>query len=167
MLVRAILSSRKPIYWPADKDKILNLIDFYITKDISANYLEVDNMKDLTSYHVSVLMTISSTVKRKKKRLTLTNKYTDWNKFRDELDRLIDLKVRLKTAEELNAQARNLVEVIHKAAGNSTPNPKDTLVQEIYYPLEIREMIKMRRKARRIWHQSRHPEDKNSFNGIS
>lgn len=43
----------------------------------------------------------------------------------------------------------------------------DTLTQVNCYPLEIRELIKVRRKARRIWHQTRHPEDKNAFNRIS
>lgn len=98
-------------------------------------------------------MTISTTVIRRQRKYALTNKHTDWGKFRAELDRLIDLKVRLKTTKELEAQTQNLVNVIHKVAKNSTPVPKDALTQEFSYPIEIRELIKKRRKARRIWHQ--------------
>jgi len=112
-------------------------------------------------------MTISITVIRRQRKYALTNKHTDWNKFRAELNRLIDLKVRLKTTEELGAQTQNLVNVIHKVAKNSTPVPKNALTQEFCYPIEIRELIKKRREARRTWHQSRLTADKNLFNRIS
>jgi hypothetical protein len=97
----------------------------------------------------------------------LINKYTDWDKFRENLDGLIDLKIRLKTTKELDEQAQNLVDAIYIATKNSTPIPKNTLVQETCYPLEIREMIKKRRKARRTWQLSRQLEDKNTFNRIN
>jgi len=35
------------------------------------------------------------------------------------------------------------------------------------YTAEIREPIRERRKARRIWHNTRNPSDKNVFNHIS
>jgi len=43
------ISSRKPTYWPTDKDKISDLIDFYISKGISANYLDINNVDNLLS----------------------------------------------------------------------------------------------------------------------
>lgn len=157
-------TSRKPTYWPADNNKNPDLIDLYITKDISANYIEVENIDDLTSDHVSILMTISTTVIRKKRKRTFVNKYTDWDKFRENLDGLISLKVRLRTTEDLDALY--LMDAINKAAKSSTSELPDTTAQEICYPIEIRELIRKRRKPRSNWHQSRHPDDKNTFNRI-
>lgn len=157
-------TSRNPTYWATDSGKIPDLIDFYVTKGISSNYLEVDNIDELSSDHVPVMMILSSTIIRKKKKATISNRYTDWDEFREKLDHLIELKVRFKTTEDLNEQAQNFVEIIHKAASSSTSVPKDVTTQDICYPAEIREMIKRRRKARRIWQQTRHPDDKNTFN---
>ncbi|EFN76729.1 RNA-directed DNA polymerase from mobile element jockey, partial [Harpegnathos saltator] len=77
------ISSGKPTYWPTDVEKTPDLLDFYITKGISNNYLKVGNIEDLSSDHVPVLMTISSMVIRREKKYTLTNKHTDWEKFRE------------------------------------------------------------------------------------
>ncbi|KMQ88042.1 rna-directed dna polymerase from mobile element jockey-like protein [Lasius niger] len=121
------VSSCKPTYWPADKEKVPDLIDFFIMKGISNIYLEVDNVDDLTSDYVPVMMTISSTLIKKKKRQVLTNKFTKWDKFREELDGLIDLKVRLKTTNELDVQAQNLVDAMHRAAKILTPTSKNTM----------------------------------------
>lgn len=117
------ISSRKPNYWSADNNKIPELIDFYITKGISANYLEVINIEDLTSDHIPVLMTVSSTVIRRKSKRTLTNRYTDWDKFREEIDKSIGLKVRLKSTNELDTQTLKFVNATHNAARISAPIP--------------------------------------------
>lgn len=146
-----------------DKDKIPDLIDFYITKHISSSYLELDNVDDFISD--PVLMTINTNVIRKKKRQILTNKFTDWDKFREKLDKLIDLRVRLKNTNELDIQAQDLVDAVHSAAKTSTPS-KNTWVQDCY-PFEIREIIVKRRKARCIWQRFRNPIDKNMFNIIN
>lgn len=61
---------------------------------MSTNYFEVNNIDDLSSDFVPVLMTLSSTVMRKRKKTMIINKYTDWDKFREKLDKLIELKVK-------------------------------------------------------------------------
>ena len=41
------LSTGKPTYWPTDPGKILDLIDFFIIKNIPANYLQIEESHDL------------------------------------------------------------------------------------------------------------------------
>lgn len=162
------LSAGEPTYWPTDKNKIPDLLDFFITNGISSNYVEIKSYNDLSSDHTPVLLTLSGTVIRKQRRLNLANKHTNWDKFRNELDHQIDLKVRLKTTQELDTQSQHLIEVIRKAVKNATPVPvNNTITSENCYPLEVRQLIKERRKARRIWHNTRNPIDKNAFNRIS
>lgn len=50
---------------------------------------------------------------RKRRKATLINKHTDWEVFGKELDRLINLKVRLKTSDELDTQVQNIVNYTH------------------------------------------------------
>lgn len=161
------VSLYKSTYWSGDKEKVPDLISFFIMKGISNSYLEVDNIDDLTLDYVWMIMRISATVIRKRKRQVFINKFTDWDKFREELDGLIDLKVKLKITNELDVQAQNLTNAMHRVDKISTPTPKNTMVQETYYPLEIREMISKRRKAQRIWQLCRNPSDKNAFNRIN
>lgn len=157
-------SSCKPTYWPTDNNKVPDLIDFFISKGIASNYVEAEGMDDLTSDHTPVLLTLSATIIKKKRKQNLTNKYTDWDLFRNNLDHLIDLNVRLSTPDDLELQTQTFIEHLRTAASEATPAPREKPQQEINYPAEIRDLIKDRRKAR---HRTRHPTDKRIFNRIS
>lgn len=161
------LSANGPTHWPSDQRKIPDLLDFFVIKGISPSYLEVKNINDLTSDHIPVLLTYSETVIQKPKKQSLTNKYTNWDLFRSELDHRIDLHIRLKNTKELDDQAQCLIEAIREAAKVSTPKPITNSCQGKCYPLEVRKLVKERRKARQIWHSTRLPTDKNTFNRIS
>lgn len=52
-------STGKPMYWPTDPKKVPDLIDFYIIKGLSDNYIKVDESGDLASDHSPAIMTIS------------------------------------------------------------------------------------------------------------
>lgn len=160
-------SSRKPTYWPTDINKVPDLIDFYISKGIASNYIEVEGIEDLTSDHTPVLMTLSTLVIKKKRKLNLTNKYTDWESFREKLDNLIELKVSLKTKQELEIQAGYFINSMREAAKEATPVLGEKVVQEVNYPMEIRELIKERRRKRRVWHRTRNIIDKREFSRVS
>jgi len=69
-----IISSRKAIYWPSDQNKIPDLLDFFVMKGISSNYVEIIELVELTSDHIPVLLTLSSNVMVKQRKVSLTNK---------------------------------------------------------------------------------------------
>lgn len=160
-------SGRKPTYWPTDTKKIPDLLDFFITKGISENNLEMESIVDLTSDHTPVLLNLNAAVILKKKKLNLTNKHTDWELFRKVVEESINLKTSLKTKHELDQQTERFISLIQDAAKKATPELKPAPIQEVNYPAEIRDLIKERRKARSFWHRSRNARDKNYFNNIS
>lgn len=61
-------SSGQPTYWPSDPDKTPDLLDIFISKGISPNYVEIDGSFDLTSDHTPVVMTLSTIIIKKKRR---------------------------------------------------------------------------------------------------
>lgn len=65
-----------------------------------------------------------------------------------ELHHLINFKVRLETAKDLNEQAHKFLEIVSKAAIISTPALRYSFVHKICSSVKIREMIKERRRAR-------------------
>lgn len=80
---------------------------------------------------------------------------------------MIDLKVKLKTKDDLEQQSKYFTEQLRSAAKDSTADSKSKSELKISYPAEIIDQIKERRKARRIWHRTRNPADKTTFNQVS
>jgi len=161
-------SSRSPTYWPSDSNKTPDLLDFLSAKMFHhTGYTETKGIVDLSSDHTPVMLTLSSAIIRRKKKSMLTNRKTDWDLFRENLHKLIVLKVPLKNKEELEHQTEHFVQLICDAATSSTTPPKELPLDAPSYPWKIRVLIKARRKARKQWHNTRNPAHKNKFNKIS
>ena len=56
------LSTGKPTYWPTDPNKIPDLIDFFIIKDVSSKYMQIEDILDLNSDHSPIVLTLSKTL---------------------------------------------------------------------------------------------------------
>jgi len=87
--------------------------------------------------------------------------------FRDKLEETVNLNVCPKTHEELEQQTIIFIENIRIAASHATLASNYQPACGIKYPAEIRELIKERRKAKRIWHCKRNPSDKTQFSRAS
>lgn len=68
------ISTGEPTYWPSDRRKKPNVIDFCVVKGISTYYFKAESCYDLSSNHSPILVTPSSAVLRAEKPLTLCNK---------------------------------------------------------------------------------------------
>lgn len=117
---------------------------------MASTYSEVEGIENLSSDHTTVLMTVSTTVIRKKRKPTLINKHTDRKVFRDKLDKLINLRIRLRSIEKLEQHAREFINNLQEAAKQARPQLQEMLENEVSYLLEVRELIKKRRRTRRI-----------------
>lgn len=158
------VSSGEPTYWPTDTHKIPDLLDFFLTKNLSDQYLSVEYSLDGSSDHTPVIITISPTVLFKRKGYeTLTNKGTDWRSFVDFLNSNINLTMPLSNNDELDLASLYFTNIVQNAVWKSSPAPK-TQNASPSIPLEIRAQIKEKRRLRRVWHQSRHPADKTALN---
>jgi len=87
---------------------VSDLLDFFISKGISTNQIEIESLYDLTSDHTPVLLTLSTSFIKRHQKQNLTTKYTDWNKFRVKLDSLIKSNVRLKVKKTLRHKLKIL-----------------------------------------------------------
>jgi hypothetical protein len=162
-----IVSSFQPTYWPSDLNKLPDLIDFYIIKNVSNRYIDVKSYEDLSSDHSPVVMTINHKILFRKKKVEVVNRLTDWDRMRETLDQTTNLRIRIKTPEDLDAATNSFTETVIQAASEATPIKNIVTNREVLYPLEIREMVKRRRKARKRWQSTRNPVDKSVFNKLS
>ena len=88
------MSTGKPTYWPTDTNKIPDLIDFFIVRNISTNFITIDEGWDMNSDHSPIMLTMSENIIKKEPKPILVNKYTDWISFKTDLENTINLAVR-------------------------------------------------------------------------
>lgn len=159
-------STGKPTYWPSDQNKTPDLIDFFITRKVPTDYIQVQEGFDSTSDHSSILMTISDKIITNEKPPILSNKYTDWKNFKSELNNSIILKTNLSTEDVLDQEVEKLVKDIQQAAWNST-NSSSREIAGKRYPTEIISLVTEKRSIRRQWQQTRDPAVKNKLNNLT
>lgn len=159
-------STGKPTYWPSDLNKTPDLIDFFITRKIPVDYIQVQEGLDSTSDHSSILMIISDTIIINDKHPLLTNKYTDWKNFRNELNNSIILNTQLSSEETLEQEVEKLVKDIQHAAWKST-NTTNKKIAGKRYPMEIKSLVIEKRSTRREWQRTRDPTVKNRLNNLT
>jgi hypothetical protein len=119
-----IHTTGRPTYWPTDRNKIPDVIDFYISKKVQMRYMKIEDSYDLDSDHSPIIMTLSDKIFKKDANPTLTNKFTDWESFQSELNGKIQLNVPLRTTRQLDIATERIVDLIQEVAWNYTPQIK-------------------------------------------
>ncbi len=160
-------SSNKPTYWPTDQQKIPDLLDFFVVKGISNNYVEIESCDDLSSDHTAVMITISPTIIKTVRQPSLTNRKTDWDLFRQKIEERINLQIPLRNQDQLDEAAEQFTKMIQEAAWKATPPNTERDIPALNFPLKVRNLVTEKRQARRKWHNTRDPADKTIFNRLS
>ncbi|CAK1547668.1 unnamed protein product [Leptosia nina] len=158
-----VISTGEPTHWPTDRDRLPDVIDFFITKGISGLYTKVESCLDGFSDHTPLICALSSTVIWKEPRQTLYNQKTDWEAFRDYIEENVNLCIRLKSEEDIEDTTQYTTNIIQKAAWLSTPY-LNSKIQKNDICLEIKELIAVKRRLRRSWQSYRNRQDKKALN---
>jgi hypothetical protein len=110
----------KPTYWPTDTNKVLDLIDFFVSKNLSSIFIDVTEEFDLNSDHSPIVLMLSETIIRKGRNPTLSNYLTDWDMFRETLVNRINLRIALTTTDELEDKVQKFIKDIQHSAWEVT-----------------------------------------------
>lgn len=157
------ISTGKPTYWPTDREKIPDLLDFCVIKNISFKNIKASSCEDLSSDHSPVIITLGSTVLSKESSPQLSNRYTNWECFKTILSEKINCHLPLKNERDLNTAAEHLTCTIQNAAWQSTPELQENMhCSQI--PIEIKQLIENKRKIRKRWQNTRLEIDKTKLN---
>lgn len=147
------ISTGTPSYWPSDPAKIPDLLDFFIFKGVDNKKMKIESHLDLSSDHSPITLIIFETVQKKESPLTLTNRKTNWNQFRDHLDSRIDLNIPLKSQVDIEVAVNSITNDIQQAAWFATP---ELNIKEKKYNATalVTELIAEKRRTKRRWQQS-------------
>jgi hypothetical protein len=156
---------RKQTYWLKDTKKVPDLLDFFVSKNLSS-YINVTEEFHLDSDHSPIVLTLSKTIIQKGRNPPLMNNLTDWVMFRETLENRINLRVALCTNDELEDKVQKFVMDIQHSAWEATPLIP-TKIKGNAYPQEIREKIADKHKIRKRWQMTRDPRIKTELNCIT
>ena len=160
------VAGTQPTYWPTDIAKTPDLLDFFITKGLSSNYLLVEDTLDIPSDHSMVVLNWSVNAIFKKKLFCLHNKTTNWNIFRQEVDTKLEMKIPLKTQSDVDKALCHFNEVITNALISSTAQPS-IVVAPKNVSLNIRRLLQAKKNARKAWHRTHDGVDKTRLNRMT
>lgn len=110
-----VLSTREPTYWPSDRKRNPDLVDFCISKGIASNYINSESCFELSSDHSPIIVSLTTTVIKKTSNCKLHNNKTNWQNFR-EISINLNLKISLKNEEDITLAVEHFNECIQQAA---------------------------------------------------
>lgn len=160
------ISTNAPTYWPADVNRLPDVLDFFVTKGISTRFTAISPSLDLSSDHSPIILSISTAVIEKPLPLQLSNNHTDWAYFRTKVEESISFRVLLKSEEDIDSAVNQFTTIVQDAAWHATPEAKRKNI-DYHLPLNVRLAIIEKRRLRRIWQHSRHPDDKRNLNNAA
>jgi hypothetical protein len=115
-------SAGEPTYWPSDRRKIPDFLDFGVMKRIPTYSIQTKAGFDLSSDHSPVIITMHTRPVTQPRPTTLSTKMTDLEAFRSHINGSLTLKVPLKTDRDIEEYVHHIAHTIQQAAWSSTPN---------------------------------------------
>jgi len=105
-----------PTYWPTSFRKKPDILDIFVSNTPSNIYYTTSNLLEPSSDHSTVLLTVSAAPPIRSCPPKLFHSTTDKQKFHDLVDRNINLKISLKTTQEIDDAINNFTNVFQTAA---------------------------------------------------
>ena len=159
------LTTYEPTYLPTDTNKIPDLLDFLITKNISSRHVQINYSADLSSDHSHMIVTVSSTIIENTPNGSIHNQHTNWQLFREVFTHTTSASISLKTKEDIETATEYLNTSIINAIRSSTLTK--TSISKHEYPHYILNKITEKRRLRRVWQTHRTPDDKRKLNNAT
>lgn len=159
-----VLSNGKPTYWPSDRRKIPDLIDFAVTRGINNVQSLVHSSLELSSDHTPTIITIfSENSFQKNESGRFDYKRTDWLKYKMLISSHLEIKTSLKSEQEINSAIFNFTQLLSQAVKITTPRFTVQTRQECT-PQDILKLLSEKRSLRRVWQMQRSPSLKKKLN---
>lgn len=153
-----VASTGEPTYWPTDRSKIPDVLDFGVYKGFAHSCLE------LSSDHSPVIINIRSQLTETERTPTLSNNKTNWSQFRSIVNDTISNDLQLKMETDIFEAVEHFNNCVQLSAWSSTPSiPIRT---EAKTNPNILSMLACKRKLRKEWQKTRSADIKNRLNRL-
>jgi hypothetical protein len=106
------LSMGEPAYWPSERNKLPDLVDFCVTKRVPQDSAVAKSCFDLSSDHLPVLIALTAHALNQQKQPSSSNRHTNWDDIRHLINERLALNVSLKTEEDIKATVKFFYDTI-------------------------------------------------------
>jgi len=141
--------------------------NIFVSNTPSNIYYTTSNLLEPSSDHSAVLLTISAAPPIRSFPPKLFHSTTDKQKFHDLVNRNINLKISLKTTQEIDEAINNFTNVIQTAAWDASTSHRQHVNHSPSIPEYIRILIANKRRARELYQRYRLPSLKPNFNNLA
>jgi hypothetical protein len=164
-----IHSQSHPTFWPARRQSLPDILDFYVSKGISNINKRILAISELSSDHDAVLMELDAASSLVPFPPQFLYKNINLNEFKENINNNLNLQLPLKTSLQVEAAVEHFTRVIQNAAWSSydTHGQMRRLHSAPSYPHQIRVLIQLKRRARHKWQRTRLAVDKMEFNRLT
>jgi len=111
-----ILAPPGSTYWPISLRKNSDILDIFVSNTHTNIFLKTGNFLEPTSDHSAVFLTVSVSPPIRSSPPKLFQLNTDRWRFHDLVNKSIDMKVSLKSTQEIDNAINKLINVIQSAA---------------------------------------------------
>lgn len=157
-----ILASLTPTYFPYNPLVQPDILDIALYKG-NALPAQIITTDDFSSDHKPVIVTLCTNANARPE-LTRSHYITNWALFRDYINESLSGNFTVSSTEELDAETEIFMNTVTTAMKLSTGKIPDT--KKALLPFNIREMIKEKKRARKMWHLTRNREHKKEYNKL-
>lgn len=161
-----VVSSGQPTYWPTDKRKIPDVIDFCVSKGIVKNNISCRSCWGLSSDYTPIIVELHITAKEYANKCILHNKRTNWPLIRELTDKPFQKPVSLKSSDDITEAVLYFSNSVQDAAWSSTPLLPHGSIDN-YVAKHILDKVSQKRRIRKYWQQTRDPVAKKRLNHVS
>lgn len=159
------LSTGEPTYWPTDPNKIPDLLDFCVIKNLERKKFKISSRLELSSDHSPIMIEYTEKIEKTTKSTQFCNSKTCWDSYKEYIERYLDCKIALKTPENIESAILHFNDTVIQAAQRSTPNlESNNYTNKCTLPASIKQQIKAKRKIRKQWQKTRLPAEKTKLN---
>ncbi|GBP00744.1 Probable RNA-directed DNA polymerase from transposon X-element [Eumeta japonica] len=153
------VSSGHPTYWPTDLNKIPDVIDFAVIKNVKREHIELIPSLDLSSDHSPTLITLSDYQQNiDRNYIYFPNRQTNWLKYRKYVSAHLPQNIPLRTEDEIQSAVNQVTNILTDAAELATPTTTSlTTKRVINTARHIQCLVREKRRLRRQWQEFRSP----------
>lgn len=156
-----ISSCGEPTHWPEDPNRLPDLIDFAVTRNINRSRITSRLSLDLSSDHSPVLLEYHIDKEVSQLSYNLTSLSTNWLNYKSYIS-LHMVPTSPRDATEIDNAVDEFTRILKEAAQMATPKPKQRTTT-IISSSQVKQAVARKRQLRRKWQSTRSPTAKANY----
>lgn len=159
------ISAGHPTYWPTDRNKIPDVIDFAVTRNIKREFISLSPSLDLSSDHSpTILNMVTDPDLSEQNCFCYPYMRTNWFKYKKYVSSHLPQQISLKSDTEIESGVNQFTNILSEAVRVSTSAASLSRRVKFHNPRNIEALIRQKRSLRRQWQEFRSPALKSQLN---